>query len=68
MFYIGAGSDHFLIPDPDPNIFHPASYINKWNANLPYLFLASYAFRSKVLVLVKMIRDPEKFIPDPKGK
>jgi hypothetical protein len=42
-----------------------------------YFFLASYAFRSKVLVLVlvivKKIRDPrsgirKKFIPDPGGK
>jgi hypothetical protein len=30
-----------------------------------YFFLAFYAFRSKVLVIVKKIRDPEKFIPDP---
>jgi hypothetical protein len=36
----------------------------------PYFFLAFYAFRSKVLVLVivNKIQDPEKFIPDPGGK
>jgi hypothetical protein len=50
MFY--PGSDHFLIPDPTCKV-----------AKL--LFLASYAFKSKVFVLVKVIkiRDPEKFIP-----
>jgi hypothetical protein len=35
------------------------------NGMQTYFFLASYAFRSKVLVLVivKKIRDPEKFHP-----
>jgi hypothetical protein len=73
------GSDHFLIPDPDPNIFSSRILHEKWNA---HFFLSSYAFRSKVLVLVivKKIRDPrseigdprsrirKKFIPDPEGK
>jgi hypothetical protein len=57
---------------PDPIIFssrirlqtfsHPVSRIlhGKWYANLPVLFFASYAFRSKVLVIVKKIRDPER--------
>jgi hypothetical protein len=67
-----------FIPDPDPTffscriqkLFHPGSRIlhEKWNTNL--LFLASYAFKSKVLVLVivKKIRNPgsgKKLIPDP---
>jgi hypothetical protein len=47
-----------LIPDPDPNIFSSRILHEKWNANL--LFFASYAFRRKVLVIVKKIRDPEK--------
>jgi hypothetical protein len=58
-----------FIPDPDPTIFssririqkffQPGSRIlhEKWNAKLLF-FLASYAFRSKVLVIVKKIRDP----------
>jgi hypothetical protein len=35
-----------------------------------YFFLAAYAFRSKVLVLVigKKLRDPKKFISDAGGK
>jgi hypothetical protein len=54
MFYPGSGSDHLLSPDPDPNIF-----------SSPNIFLASYAFKSKflVLVIVKKIRDPEKIHP-----
>jgi hypothetical protein len=73
MFYPGCftldpGSDHFLIPDPpdpDPNIFHPGSHMK--SGMQTYFFLASYASRSKVLdiVIVKKIRDPEKFTPDP---
>jgi hypothetical protein len=60
-----------FMPDPDQTIFSSRIRIQtlfnpgyrilheKWNANL--LFLASYAFRSKVLVLVivKKIRDPK---------
>jgi hypothetical protein len=38
------------IPDPDPNIFHPGTYM-KSGMNT-YFFLAAYAFCSKVLVLV----------------
>jgi hypothetical protein len=64
---LGSGSDHFLILDPDLNIFilDPGSYM-KMEYKLtrywyPYFFLASYAFRSKVLV--KKIRDPEKIHP-----
>jgi hypothetical protein len=30
-----------------------------------HFLLASFAFRSKVLVIVKKIRDPKKFFPDP---
>jgi hypothetical protein len=68
------------IQDRDPTIFssriliqtffHPGPRIlhEKCNANL--LFLASYAFRRKVLdlVIVKKIRDPDpggKITPDP---
>jgi hypothetical protein len=78
MFYPGSGSDHFLIPDPDPNIFSslipdPVSYMKSECKSTGYgtFFLASNAFRSKALVLfiVKKIRDPgKKFIPDPGGK
>jgi hypothetical protein len=60
MFYPGSGSDHFLIPDPDLNIFYPGSYMKIKMQT--YFLLASYAFRSKVLVLVivKEIQDQEK--------
>jgi hypothetical protein len=58
------------VPDPDPNIFSYRILHEKWNANI--LLLASYASRSKVLVLVivKKIWDPrsriwKKFITDP---
>jgi hypothetical protein len=64
MFYLGSEFDLVLIPDPDPNIFYPGSYM-KVECKLTqyrYFFLAFYAFRSKVLVLVivivKKIRDP----------
>jgi hypothetical protein len=36
--------------------FHPGSYMKVGMQT--YFFLASYAFRSKVLVIVKKIRDP----------
>jgi hypothetical protein len=49
------GSDHFF-SSRIQTIFSSRILYEKWNANL--LFLASYAFRSKVLVLVKKIRDP----------
>jgi hypothetical protein len=65
VFY--PGSHHFLIPDPDPNIFSsriPDPTL-KVECNLP--FFASFAFRSKVLVLVfvivKKFRDPKKIHP-----
>jgi hypothetical protein len=46
----GSGFDHFLIPDLDPNIFSdPGSYMKSGMQS--YVFLAFYAFRSKVLVL-----------------
>jgi hypothetical protein len=63
MFNPGSVSDHFLIPDPDPRIFHPGSYVK--SGMQTYFFLAAYAFRRKVLVLVivKKIRDPEKIRP-----
>jgi hypothetical protein len=64
------GSKHFFIPDPD-------SYMKSGMQTYRYFFVASYAFRKKVLFIVKMtgIRDPEKIpsgarirkkvIPDP---
>jgi hypothetical protein len=61
----GCGSKYLFIPDPGSSIYMKSEMQT-------YLFLASYAFRSKVLVLVivKMIRDPrsgirKKFILDP---
>jgi hypothetical protein len=47
------------IPDPDPNIFSSRILHEKCNANT-HFFLAAYAFRSKVLVLllVKKIQNP----------
>jgi hypothetical protein len=60
MFYLGSGSDHFLIPDP---VTYMKSGIQT------YFFHASYAFRSKVkilvLVMVKKIGIRKKFSPDP---
>jgi hypothetical protein len=54
----GSGSKHFFIPVP-------GSYMK--SGMQTYFFLAFYAFRSKVLVLVipvvKKIRDPEKIHP-----
>jgi hypothetical protein len=51
-------------------MFYPGSYMK--SGMQTYFFLASYAFRSKVLVLFifKNIRDPETIhrIPDPGGK
>jgi hypothetical protein len=48
-----SGSKHFFIPDPE-------SYMK--SGTQTYVFLASYAFRSKILILVvvKKIRDPDK--------
>jgi hypothetical protein len=69
MFY--PGSDHFLIPDPNPTIFSSRIRHEKRNANLRYFFLAACDIRTKVLILVivKKTRDPEKihhgWIPDP---
>jgi hypothetical protein len=54
MFNSRSGSNHFLILDLHEN----------WSA---IFFLASYAFRSKVLVLIKKIRDPEKNHPGSRG-
>jgi hypothetical protein len=68
--------DHWFYDDavlPDPGCFIPAPTIFSYHRirMQTYFFLASYAFRSKVLVLVKVrkIRDPrsrirKKFIPD----
>jgi hypothetical protein len=61
MFCPGSGSGYYLILDP-------GSGSNMKSGMRTYFFLASYAFRSKilVLVLVRKIRDLEKkFIPDP---
>jgi hypothetical protein len=70
-----------FMQDPDltifssriPTFFNPGSLIK--SGIQTYFFLASYAFRNKVLVLVivKEIRNPRsgirtKFIPDPGGK
>jgi hypothetical protein len=59
------------IPDSDSNIFlipDPGSYMK--SGMQTYFYLAFYAFRSKVLVLVtgivKKIEDPETEIRDPK--
>jgi hypothetical protein len=58
MFDPGSGADHFLIPDP-------GSYMKI--VMQTYFFLASYAFRSKVLVIVIKIRDPGKILPGSRG-
>jgi hypothetical protein len=44
----GPISEHLSFPDPDPNIFHPGSYIKRGMKNkiYPYLFLAPHDFRS----------------------
>jgi hypothetical protein len=63
---ISVADPECFIPDPDLTIFSSRIQYEKWNANL--LFLASYAFRSKalVLVIVKKIRDPGgNKAPDP---
>jgi hypothetical protein len=46
--------------------FHPGSRMlhENWNANL---LTASYAFRIKVLVIVKKIQDPEQIYPGSSG-
>jgi hypothetical protein len=60
----GSGTKHFFIPDP--------SYMK--SGMQTYFFLASYASRGKVFVIVKKIRDLEKMpgsgsrIQDPWGK
>jgi hypothetical protein len=71
-------TDHFLLPDPGSGskiffIPYPGSYMK--SGMQTFFFLASYAFRNKLLVLiiVKKIRDPEKNssrirIPVPRGK
>jgi hypothetical protein len=66
------GSDHFIIPDRGSGSKHyfipdPRSYMK--SVMKTYFFLASCAFRSKVLVLKKKIQDKgyeirKKFIPD----
>jgi hypothetical protein len=45
----------YVIPDPDQNIFSSRILHDKRNV--------SYAFRSKVLVIVKKILDPENIHP-----
>jgi hypothetical protein len=65
------GSKHFLISDSGAEHFSSRILHKKWNANL--LFLASYGFKSKVLVLVIINKDPgseirKKFIPDPEPR
>jgi hypothetical protein len=37
MFY--PGSDHFLIPDPDPTTFSSRILHENWNANLFFVLL-----------------------------
>jgi hypothetical protein len=70
MFYPGSG--HLLIPDHGSGskqffIPDPRSYMQ--SGMQTYFFLASYAFRSKVLALliVKKIRDQEKIHPGSQG-
>jgi hypothetical protein len=63
-----SGSDNFHIADPGSKhffILDPGSYIK--SGMQTYFFVASYGFRSKVIVLVivKKIRLPEKIHPDP---
>jgi hypothetical protein len=68
LLILDPGSDHFLIPDPNFFfILDPVSYMK--SGMQAYFFLASYVYRSKVLVLriVKNIRDPEKIHHGSKG-
>jgi hypothetical protein len=50
------GSDHFLIPDPDPNIFSSRTLHEKWNANL--LFPCCLCFKEQSLRLSHSQKDP----------
>jgi hypothetical protein len=65
MFY--PGSDFFLIPVPDPNIFSSCIPHEKWNANL--LFSCFLWFQEQSLSLSHSQKDPRsgfrKNIPDP---
>jgi hypothetical protein len=62
--------DHFLIPDPDPNIFYSGTYMKSRMQDYFFLLLLSGA-TSKILIdsqkdLGSEIR--KKFFPDPEGK
>jgi hypothetical protein len=45
---------HFFISDPDPNIFHPGSFIKKRDESKNTVFHASYGFRKKSLKVKKI--------------
>jgi hypothetical protein len=55
MFYPGSGSDHFLIPDSDPNIFSCRILHEKMYANL--LFSCSLCFQEQSLSLSQSQKD-----------
>jgi hypothetical protein len=61
MYY--PGSDHFLIPDPDPNIFTSRILHEKWNAKLLFSCFLCFQQQSLILSLGKKFRDPEKIHP-----
>jgi hypothetical protein len=71
MFFPGPGSDHFFIPDPDPNNFSSRILHEKWNAIL--LFSCCLCFQEQSLNLGHSEKDPssgirKNFFPDPGGK
>jgi hypothetical protein len=45
IFYSRSGAEHFSIPDQDPNIFHPGSFIKRGIKDKNQL--AFYGFMSK---------------------
>jgi hypothetical protein len=79
MFYPGSGSDHFLEPDPDPNIFSSLIPDPTWKVEckltVPVLFSCFLWFQEQSLSLSQSQKDSgsEKNssrirMPDPGGK
>jgi hypothetical protein len=60
MLYPGSGSKNFSIPDPDPNIFYPGSYIKRGikNKTTGIFFLASYGSGASLIPAVEKIIHP----------